>query len=200
MRLINTTTFKLEGPFFGDGRPQYAILSHTWGAEELCLQDMAYVSSHTHKKGFDKIENSCARAAHDGYTYIWIDTVCIDKTSSAELSEAINSMYDWYANAGVCYAFLEDLPAGVFPEHLHSKGADWVRDIPMEGSSHLILELSRCRWFTRGWTLQELVAPRTVLFFDKKWGRVGEKFTLRKELSTITGIDSKTLWGSSPRM
>ena len=108
MRLLNTATLHLEGPFIPPF-PRYAILSHTWGQEELLLQDMSDAHHHKEKIGYRKIQSCCQRALKDAYGYIWVDTVCIDKTSSAELSEAINSMYKWYSKAEVCYAVLEDL-------------------------------------------------------------------------------------------
>src|SRR4051794_32508254 len=101
MRLINTSTLKLE-VFFDSGTPEYVILSHTWGDSEISLQDFQNGATN------DKIQNCCKQAQKDGFQYVWIDTCCIDKTSSAELSEAINSMYRWYQGSSTCYAFLED--------------------------------------------------------------------------------------------
>jgi hypothetical protein len=111
--------------------------------------------------GFNKIVNNCAQAVQDGHRYIWIDTCCIDKKSSAELSEAINSMFRYYQGARVCYAFLADvrerdcMPLGI------DYGA-WNE------------EFSSSRWFTRGWTLQELIAPRYVNFFSLNWKPVSD--------------------------
>ncbi|KAJ3949037.1 uncharacterized protein N0V96_000147 [Colletotrichum fioriniae] len=96
--------------FFGYSIPIYAILSHTWEEDEVTLQDVAN-SSYALKKGFAKVRACCAQALRDGFTWVWIDTCCIDKTSSADLSEAINSMFRWYQNATVCYVYLSDLPA-----------------------------------------------------------------------------------------
>ena len=93
-------------------------------------------------RGYRKIEDCCKLAASDKWQYIWIDTCCIDKTSSAELSEAINSMYRWYGNARICYAYLADV------------------DSAEESESSLMNRIEQCRWFTRGWTLQEVIAPR----------------------------------------
>ncbi|KAK4443821.1 HET-domain-containing protein [Podospora aff. communis PSN243] len=191
MRLINTTTLKLEGPFFGAHLPQYAILSHTWGDEELCLQDMADLSSR---------ENNRARALQDGYDHVWIDTVCIDKTSSAELSEAINSMYEWYAKSTVCYAFLEDFSfqdASLGDAHSDDTSSENSESLRLP--SALYFQLSQCRWFTRGWTLQELIAPKRIVFFDKDWIEFGDRSDLTDDISAITGIDVVTLAGFSPR-
>lgn len=98
MRLINTATLKLEGPFMGS-LPPYAILSHAWGDEELNLQQFTTSQSHAQSKGFQKVQPASAQTVQDGHQYLWVDTVCIDKTSSAELSEAINSMFNWYLKA-----------------------------------------------------------------------------------------------------
>jgi len=93
MWLFNAVTHKLE--LFHDLRAiAYAILSHIWGEEEVTFKDMQK-GRHSHLKGFDKIDECCKQALSDGFTYVWVDTCCIDKRSSAELSEAINNMYKW---------------------------------------------------------------------------------------------------------
>lgn len=125
--------------------PPYAILSHTWEQDEVQYSDVITGTAAT-RAGYDKLRDACRRALDDGFAYIWIDTCCIDKSSSAELSEAINSMFAWYRDSNVCYAFLSDFD-------------------PRQDS----VSFSDCRWFTRGWTLQELIAPRTILFFDAAW-------------------------------
>src|SRR5436189_6483734 len=109
MRLLNSATLELE-EFSGNKIPEYAILSHTWEGDEVSFQDM---QAHTAEKraGYAKIKYSGTQATADGYGYFWMDTCCIDKSSSAELSEAINSMYRWYKNAGICYAYLPDVAA-----------------------------------------------------------------------------------------
>jgi Heterokaryon incompatibility protein (HET) len=117
MRLLNTATLNLH-EFIGDKIPPYAILSHTWGEEEVSLQEMQSGEAtgiDVQKAGYQKIKKCCKTGAADGYEYVWIDTCCIDKTSSAELSEAINSMFRWYKMAEVCYAFLSDCPSGDHP-------------------------------------------------------------------------------------
>ncbi|KAK1752901.1 heterokaryon incompatibility protein-domain-containing protein [Echria macrotheca] len=163
MRLLDTTTFELQS-FVSP--PRYAILSHTWDDEEILFEDAqqgrdCLLSSP--KKGLAKLIACCAIAARDGYGYVWIDTCCIDKSSSAELSEAINSMFGWYANSQVCYVHLADC-------QLSNAGNNW-------------------RWFTRGWTLQELVAPYDVRFYNADWSFVGTRFTLADEIFERTGID-----------
>jgi hypothetical protein len=119
MRLLDVHRLQVED-VFNDSVPEYAILSHTWGLNEVTFQDLqglveAWISSPEHslrvtnKKGFSKLKEAARLASEDGYNYIWIDTCCIDKSSSAELSEAINSMYRWYEEAAVCYAYVSDV-------------------------------------------------------------------------------------------
>ncbi|KAH6989086.1 heterokaryon incompatibility protein-domain-containing protein [Ilyonectria sp. MPI-CAGE-AT-0026] len=165
MRLINTTTFELE-EYFGSNIPKYAILSHAWGNEEVSFQDWANPTRRIAKAGYLKIDSACRQARRDGLDYLWVDTNCIDKSSSAELTEAINSMFTWYGNALICYAYLEDVPGKSF---------------------------ENSRWFTRGWTLQELLAPSVVNFYDDGWTMLGTKENLATKISNITGIDKKHL-------
>ncbi|KAI1199292.1 HET-domain-containing protein [Nemania serpens] len=169
MRLINTQTQEITE--FFHNIPPYAILSHTWEKEEVTFQEYILATGpearrHTHirqKAGFPKILGACQRARHDGLKYLWCDTNCIDKSSSAELSEAINSMYAWYRDSVVCYAFLADVDGrpGAF---------------------------EKSRWFTRGWTLQELLAPKSVVFFDGRWRVLGDRKDLASAISKITRI------------
>ncbi|RYP31989.1 hypothetical protein DL767_005434 [Monosporascus sp. MG133] len=166
MRLLNTDSLSLET--FTGSPPSYAILSHTWDDDEVLFQHAekghdAWKS----KAGAAKIVSSAKVAKDSGHGYIWIDTCCIDKTSSAELSEAINSMFKWYERASVCLAFLSDL--------LDRK------------------DLASCRWFTRGWTLQELLAPHQLEFYNSKWQHVGSRTELSTEISDITLIESRAL-------
>lgn len=174
MRLINVETKRLE-EFFGN-IPHYAILSHTWEEDEVIFQDYTHLSEEARgrKKGFAKILKTCELAQRFGLKYAWVDTCCIDKSSSAELSEAINSMFHWYRKSVVCYAWLADLPADTSSEP----------DIAI---------LKECRWFTRGWTLQELIAPRVVQFHDADWNLRGTKSTLKYHLAEITKISSDVL-------
>ena len=177
MRLIHSTTLKLH-EFVGNQTPPYAILSHTWSEEEVSLQELQSNSAEAiEKKGFDKIRQCCRIAANDGFEYTWIDTCCIDKTSSAELSEAINSMFRWYQRAVVCYAFLADVPSDEDPQ--------------MEGSA-----FRNSRWFTRGWTLQELIAPAHIVFLGHDWEEIGSKLSLLKLVSEVTNIKPGALDGS----
>ncbi|KAF2186621.1 HET-domain-containing protein [Zopfia rhizophila CBS 207.26] len=182
MRLINTQTLEVELFASGSMVPAYAILSHTWGNDEVTLQDLASVdrSLYRAKIGYQKVEATCHQARNQGLQYAWIDTCCIDKTSSAELAEAINSMFLWYAFSETCYAYLSDV----------------VYDSSESGVSFR-KALETCRWFTRGWTLQELIAPNHVEFFDKKWTTVGDKSSLGPTLQEITGINLDVLQNKS---
>ncbi|KAI0357703.1 HET-domain-containing protein [Trametes cingulata] len=186
-------------------RARYAILSHTWRAEEdggeqsyadvLKLHlEVSELSKSTadsdgsknitsilsHPSLSDKIKDMCRVARAAGYTLVWIDSCCIDKSSSAELSEAINSMYDWYRLADVCYVYLADVS-----ETDDTPGGN-VRSL-----------MCNSRWYTRGWTLQELIAPENVLFFTQSWRSFGTKSELADLLTEITGIDSAILTGKA---
>ncbi|KAJ4122805.1 hypothetical protein NW768_010250 [Fusarium equiseti] len=154
--------------FYGSKVPKYAILSHTWGPEEVTFQDWTDPASVVQKSGFTKIVEACEQAKHDDYSYIWIDTNCINKSSSAELTEAINSMFAWYSKADVCYAYLSDVPT--FKPLSYSK------------------EFRQSRWFKRGWTLQELLAPDSVVFYAADWSRIGTRSTLVRDIAEATGI------------
>ena len=178
MRLLHTKTLELSA-FLENATPAYAILSHTWENEEVSFQDMQGPNEKK-KAGYAKIQKCCEQAARDGYEYVWIDTCCIDKSSSAELSEAINSMYVWYKNAETCYAYLADL--------------DISKD-SLGRLSEAPESFKKSRWFTRGWTLQELIAPAKLEFFDKYWSPFGTKADRHSVLSEITGIDELTLNG-----
>ncbi|KAE9369906.1 HET-domain-containing protein [Stipitochalara longipes BDJ] len=177
MRLLHTQSLELC-EFLENATPPYAILSHTWEQEEVTYQDMQRPDAKL-KDGYTKIERCCDQAVGDGYDYVWIDTCCIDKSSSAELSEAINSMYVWYKNAKICYAYLAD-----------------VGPILNSNPSKPLVSFKESRWFTRGWTLQELIAPARVEFFAWNWSPYGTKAELHSALSEVTGIDEATLRGS----
>lgn len=173
MRLINAQSLELEDFFLGT-KPQYAILSHTWGFNEVTYQDIMNGNARA-KEGYTKIEKTCKLAITMNLSYVWVDTCCIDKTSSAELSEAINSMYRWYRDSTVCYAFLADVE-GTGPDET----------------------MLYSRWFTRGWTLQELIAPRNVEFYNSQWQYIctrDEQATLISRGTTIDIGVLKHLYG-----
>ena len=158
MWLLDTSTLELRD-FVGASIPPYAILSHTWGDDEVTFKDMRkYREAAKNKAGYTKIQRCCEKAQESGHQYVWIDTCCIDKRSSAELSEAINSMWKWYQKSEVCFAYLADVPIAEF------LSPDGENDV-----------LSNSRWFTRGWTLQELIAPLTVKFLGQDWSVIGIK-------------------------
>ncbi|PMD38001.1 HET-domain-containing protein [Hyaloscypha variabilis F] len=158
---------------FYDEIPPYAILSHRWGkaTEEVSFKDIETGADIAKKEGYRKLQYCCQQALEDGFKYVWIDTCCIDKSSSAELSEAINSMYNWYMRSQVCYAYLNDASC------------------PGSGNS----SFRKSAWFTRGWTLQELIAPENVTFFDQYWRYIGDKHDLALLVSEITRINPEVL-------
>ena len=176
MRLVNSNSIELE-EVPDDQIPRYAILSHRWQEDEVSFQDMQSASA-VNRLGYKKLKMCCDQAAKDGIEYAWVDTCCIDKTSSAELSESINSMYRWYQNAAVCYVYLFDV--------------DTVTSVPST--------FTTSAWFTRGWTLQELIAPLNVEFYEAGWHKIGTKETLKCAISSATGIDVKVLErGADPK-
>ncbi|KAE8374683.1 heterokaryon incompatibility protein-domain-containing protein [Aspergillus bertholletiae] len=175
MRLLNAKTLKLEK--FSSGKiPPYVILSHTWEMPEIEMGDMENAEV-KQMKGWGKIQATCDQAIRDGHQYVWIDTCCIDKTNTEELRKALRSMFSWYMNAVVCYVYLSDVPGNC--------------DVNRKGS-----EFENSRWFTRGWTLQELLAPAKVTFFSQDWVEIGTKHKLATTLSRITWIDKEVLMKS----
>jgi hypothetical protein len=175
MRLIKCATFDLE-EFLGSNIPNYAILSHTWGDEEVLFAEFkSDLDSVRCKKGFYKIRLSCAQALRDGLDWIWVDTCCIDKSSSSELSEAINSMFQWYKHSSICYAYLSDVTLETF-----------------------LVSFPQSRWYRRGWTLQELLAPKKLVFYDRDWHGLGTKQDHADWISGFTRIDAIALLGAMP--
>ena len=215
MRVVNTTTGHFVEIDPNDRKIKYAILSHTRRRKgEQTYQQLRDIQtrytplesdddssdddsseeddSHptaiskqplrpiwAHPKLSSKIREACRIARENGYRYLWIDSCCIDKTSSSELSESINSMYRWYALADVCYGFLADVPA----EEDHHRNNSRFR---------------RSRWFTRGWTLQELIAPLKVVLLAKDWTVIGTKLSLGDLIAEITNIDYSALLHVEP--
>ena len=177
MRLLNTESYTFK-EFFDSDIPAYAILSHRWGDDEITLQEFRK-GKHRDTQGYVKVEWFCALAEEEGFAWVWVDTCCIDKKSSAELSEAINSMYSWYKKAKVCYVYLSDIA--------------W-NDRDIESSKALFTQSS---WFTRGWTLQELIAPEKVLFFDSEWNCFGTKTSLSELISAATGMEKTHMYDFS---
>ncbi|EJF58310.1 HET-domain-containing protein [Dichomitus squalens LYAD-421 SS1] len=168
MRLLDTRTgqFVEKDP----RETRYAILSHTWDKVEQTYQDILDIQTSLSLK----VREACAVARASSFQYIWINSGCIDKTSSSELSEAINLMYQWYAYAEVCYAYLSDVPSDEDPRAWLSR-------------------FRRSRWYERGWTLQELIATLTVTCLSKDWKVIGSKHSLSDIVEEITGIPEEAL-------
>ncbi|OSD04697.1 HET-domain-containing protein [Trametes coccinea BRFM310] len=186
MWLLNTSDGTLHH-FDPSMVPPYAILSHVWRGKEQSFQEVRALTSGIPMHGefglprglSPKIWGFCDFARTRGYGWVWVDTCCIDKSSSAELSEALNSMFTWYANAEMCYALLDDIHGDEDPRAENSF-------------------FRRSHWFTRGWTLQELLAPRTVVFVSPQWQSVGSNYALCDVVEDITGIDEAVLTRSVP--
>lgn len=164
--------------------PAYAILSHTWGDEdqEVTYEDLAEGSGKS-KAGYQKIRFCGEQAARDGLRYFWVDTCCIDKSDAIELQKSINSMFRWYKNAAKCYVYLSGVS---------------IPDGKAQNDSNLEFELAfrTARWFTRGWTLQELLAPPSAAFFSADYKWLGDKLSLERLIHEITGIPVEVLRGS----
>ena len=172
MRLIDCSSEPLQMiDFLGRPPHAFAILSHTWDSEEVTFQAFHHHATRAVAKGWTKIEQTRLEAQRCGFNYVWIDSCCIDKTNNAELTESINSMFQWYSDAALCLVYLSDFDNSASPSD---------RNAMLRGA----------RWFKRGWTLQEIVASRTVHFYDHAWRCFGTQETLRDELASITGIDA----------
>ena len=169
----------------GGDVPAYAILSHTWGKEEVIFQDMEAgvdMSKTMSKAGWRKIQFCAKQVAADGLQHFWVDTCCIDKKNAVEVGAAINSMFRWYQNTARCYVYLSD-----------------VSKSDTKADDEMVWEeaFRRSRWFTRGWTLQELIAPRLVDFFSLEGERLGSKLSLESMIHEITGIAKNALRGDT---
>ncbi|ERF69366.1 hypothetical protein EPUS_08638 [Endocarpon pusillum Z07020] len=164
--------------------PPYAILSHTWGEdyEEVSFIDLTRGLRRT-KAGYKKLRFCAKQAARDGLQYFWVDTCCINKENNTELSEAITSMYRWYNRATKCYTYLSDVSI-IDDNHLSPSLQQWES------------AFRNSRWFTRGWTLQELLAPPSVEFFCSKGTRLGDKRSLEQQIHEITRIPVLALQGA----
>jgi hypothetical protein len=188
MRLLN---YESNGKlccteYVGDVIPRYAILSHVWGfdADEVTFDDLMEGSGES-KQGYEKTKFFTSQAMRDGLHCFRVDTCCIDKSSSSELSEAINSIFRWFASAARCYVYLADVSS--------SEGSE-SPDNPFGWIS----TFQKSRWFTRGWTLQELLAPQFVEFFSREGERLGDKISMQETIHGITGIPTDTLNNSKP--
>ena len=169
--------------FDTDNLPPYAILSHTWIEGQEVTYNELVAGTGKEKAGYAKIRFCVEKGAEDNLQYSWVDTCCIDKSTSDEVSTAINSMFRWYRRACKCYVYLSDVQVPnevVDAQAFHITWKDAFR---------------RSRWFTRGWTLQELLAPATVEFFSKEGKRLGSRISLEQEIFEVTEIPIEALRG-----
>ena len=197
MRLLNTSTFELhsrEQEFFKS--QGYAILSHRWVGAEITfdtlqrhLLDLKRTEAKYMKSPqLSKIRGACETARQLGFVWLWIDNCCINKESSAEESESINSMFKWYREAQICITYLSDVKLDTYGGQ-GGKAHNIFQKINTDEPSE---------WFYRGWTLQELLAPRKLNFYDKDWTYMGTKDSLAPQIERITGIPSAYLTGAAP--
>jgi hypothetical protein len=170
--------------FHGRHVPLYAVLSHTWGPdhEEVSFEDLRERQNFTHRTthGYNKLHFTRLKAQRDGLLYLWVDTCCIKKSDSTELQRSLNSMFYWYQQASKCYVWLEDVTLRDFIDE----------ELPWKTA------FSRSRWFKRGWTLQELIAPKSVAFYSREGKFLGTKNRLAETLSAVTGIPTSVLHGA----
>ena len=188
MRLLlrsNNGEFSFTKDLVGDDPiPPYAILSHTWKeGQEVTFKDLVDGTG-KRKAGHDKIRFCAQQAERDGLHYFWVDTCCIDKSNHTELQEAINSMYRWYQNAAKCYVYLSDVSIAKRKANTELSKYTWE------------LAFRESRWFTRGWTLQELLAPCLVEFFSQEGKKLGDNTSLKQHIHEITGIPNSALQGA----
>jgi hypothetical protein len=169
-----------------DTTPQYAILSHRWGADadEVTFEDLSN-NTGKGKSGYKKLQFCGEQAASDGLQHFWVDTCCINNANKAEHSLAIQSMFRWYRNAARCYVYLSDVSASPLTTEREASPPLWDQDF------------RRSEWFMRGWTLQELLAPNSVEFFSREWKRLGDRISLKSQIHEITSIPHAVLEGAS---
>ncbi|KAK5311180.1 hypothetical protein LTR93_011809 [Exophiala xenobiotica] len=184
MRLLGTLPngdFRLTDDLPDNAIPPYAILSHRWENDN---QEVTYGDMVKHlgrdKAGYNKIKFCGAQATRDGLQYFWVDSCCIDKSNEGEHQKAIQCMFHWYRRASRCYVYLSDVSV--------SPGDD-------NHMQHWELDFQNSKWFTRGWTLQELLAPASVEFFSRNRARLGDKVSLQQLILQKTGIGIRALQG-----
>lgn len=215
MRLLKTTNYALfEAHDIPTRFPHYAILSHTWTSpqEEITYQDIKKrkddIENNIYKQtGWSKLKKFCDRAAKDGWDWAWMDNCCIDKTNPADIQEAINAMFRYYQDAGLCYAYLKDVDALAALEDaglLENEDPDEIaelKDIACPDSlayEALHSDFIKARWFSRGWTLQELLAPHYLVFVDREWRRIGSRETWASEIKEASSIEARHLTSFKP--
>jgi hypothetical protein len=161
--------------------PPYAILSHRWiyqggQSEEVTYQEFQNLDNIVmQKSGYAKIKATCYQAWRDGLQYVWVDTCCIKQGDHDDVARNIRSMFAYYRNSCICYVYLADV----------STQDDAWRESQFPNSE----------WFKRGWTLQELLAPRDVAFFDREWNAIGSKLDFKDDIAQITTIPPDIISG-----
>ncbi|KAH7016085.1 kinesin light chain 1 [Microdochium trichocladiopsis] len=188
MRLLqrdDANNYTLTDDLRADDIPSYAILSHTWGVDEVIYTDVQTSSTDWQQKvGYRKIQFCADQAKRHGLQHFWVDTCCIDKSDAIELQTAINSMFRWYRSAKRCYVFLSDVCCPSTSSQ-------------QPGVTSWEAALRASRWFTRGWTLQELIAPQIVEFYSKEGVFLGDKRSLEAVIRDVTGIPAQALRNTS---
>lgn len=165
----------------------YAMFSHRWEGAEPLYKDVegSDVFSLAESPGTRKLQSFCRQARERGFRWAWSDTCCIDKTSTSELQKSIISMFKWYRNSDITIIYLGDV------------------------SDDSIEALRESVWFMRGWTLQELIAPKRIVFFKSDWTPLLTSIdlpvdnykvstTFRQLITEITGIDDDALTNFDP--
>lgn len=189
MRLLDTTTFELSSNSLSVFKQEgYAIFSHRWSVSEITFKELGGHIDTLRAAGTtplkspqqEKIRGACQIARAKGIRWMWIDTCCLDKSSTAEISEFLNSMFQWYRDAKLCITYLSDVV----------RKGDGREDFSDEGGRPSV-------WFSRGWALQELLAPRHLEFFDKNWDPIGDRAELAEQIEKTTNIQSKYLKGET---
>jgi hypothetical protein len=180
-RLLEDDSFELTTFDDDDAAPPYAVLSHTWTAGQEVTYEELLAGTGTNKSGYAKLRFCAERAAADGLQYFWVDTCCINKATSVELSTAINSMFRWYQRSTKCYVYLRNVSVPKEVIDAEAFRISWEH------------AFRRSRWFTRGWTLQELLAPASVEFFSREGKRLGSRVSLEQEIHEITAIPTEAL-------
>ncbi|KAI3328515.1 heterokaryon incompatibility protein-domain-containing protein [Ustulina deusta] len=220
MRLLKTRQYELiETNDIPDPFPQYAILSHTWISpkDEITYQDFKHRKGDIEndifkQKGWAKLKRYCDRAVKDGWDWAWMDTCCIDKTNPADTQEAINAMFRWYQNAGICYAYLEDVDVNKVLDRPGLANGNLLMDLDLDTIAgkdnvadptsfpHMALRafMIKAKWFTRGWTLQELLAPPYLVFVDHAWRRIGTRESWADEIERASKIEARHLASFNP--
>ncbi len=223
-RLLDVNTFGIvlsedfEDKY--DKKVPYAIVSHRWTKFERKFRHFQDPFSDTTAEiserlldptsidydehpGYAKIAKACQLARDDDIPYVWLDTCCINKfprdedpePDENETAQAISSMFRWYEEAVVCYAFLHDVSKD---EHLYRPGSS--KEIKKSSAAYRcrIGAFGKSEWFERGWTLQELLAPRRLEFYDHYWKPLGTKKSKWSSISEVTGIQGEYIRQKKP--